>query len=153
MYNSRMNLEIRHLRMVEMIAREGGVTAASEKLFVTQSALSHQLREIEDRLGTSLFLRRKRKLNLTDAGRRILKSAHSILNELTAAEQDVRRLAEGKEGILRISTQCNTCYHWLPALIQEFQKRHPGVEVQINVEATRDPYGALWKGELDLALL
>ncbi|MGH9856419.1 MAG: LysR family transcriptional regulator, partial [Acidobacteriota bacterium] len=148
-----MDLEIRHLRLVDMIAREGGLTAASGKLYVTQSALSHQLREIEEKLGTRLFIRMNRKMILTEAGRRVLKSAQSILSELNATEQEVRRLAEGSEGVLRISTQCNTCYHWLPVLIQKFQVRYPRVDVQINVEATRDPYQALWKGDLDLALL
>ena len=148
-----MNLEIRHLRLVDMIAREGGLTAASGKLYVTQSALSHQLREIEDKLGTRLFIRLNRKMILTEAGRRILKSAQTILNELNLTEQEVHRLARGTEGVLRISTQCNTCYHWLPAIIQKFQVRYPRVDVQINVEATRDPYRALWKGELDLAIL
>jgi LysR family transcriptional regulator, regulator for metE and metH len=148
-----MDLEIRHLRLVDMIAREGGLTAASAKLYVTQSALSHQLREIEEKLGTPLFLRLNRKMILTEAGRCVLKSAQSILSELNSTEQEVRRLADGSEGVLRISTQCNTCYHWLPALIQKFQVRYPRVDVQINVEATRDPYQALWKGELDLALL
>jgi LysR family transcriptional regulator for metE and metH len=148
-----MDLEIRHLRLVDMIAREGGLTAASVKLYVTQSALSHQLREIEDKLGTQLFFRVNRKMILTEAGRRVLRSAQSILNELTTTEQEVRRLAEGSEGVLRISTQCNTCYHWLPVLIRKFQMRYPRVDVQINVEATSDPYRALWKGDLDLALL
>lgn len=148
-----MDLEIRHLRLVDMIAREGGLTAASAKLYVTQSALSHQLREIEEKLGTCLFLRMNRRMILTEAGKRVLATARSVLKELSFAEQDVRRLAEGKEGLLRISTQCNTCYHWLPRIIQEFQKQYPGVDVQINVEATRDPYTALRKGELDLALL
>jgi LysR family transcriptional regulator, regulator for metE and metH len=148
-----MDLEIRHLRLVDMIAREGGLTAASKRLYVTQSALSHQLREIEERLGLPLFLRMKRKMILTEAGQRVLRSAQSILNELNVAEEDVRRMATGGQGVLRISTQCNTCYHWLPVLIRKFQTEYPGVDVQINVEATSDPFGALWKGELDLAIL
>jgi len=148
-----MDLEIRHLKLVDMISREGGLTAASKRLYVTQSALSHQLREIEDRLGIPLFLRMKRKMVLTEAGHRVLRSAQSILNELHVAEEDVRRLATGVEGVLRISTQCNTCYHWLPALIHKFQKQYPGVQVQINVDATGDPFHALWNGELDLAIL
>ncbi|MCI0414675.1 LysR family transcriptional regulator [bacterium] len=148
----RMDLEIRHLRLVDAIAREGGITGASKQLYLTQSALSHQLREIEDRLGTPLFLRLRRTMILTEAGKRVLLSARAVLAELQAAEEDVRRLGRGKDGILRISTQCNTCYHWLPALIQKFEKVYQGVDVQINVDATKDPLRALWKGELDLAI-
>lgn len=148
-----MELELRHLRLMDMISREGGLTAASKRLFVTQSALSHQLRELEERLGVPLFLRVKRKLILTEAGRRVLKSAQKVLNELNSTEKEVRALAEGREGTLRISTQCNTCYHWLPAIIHKFKKQYPRVDVQINVKATQDPYQALWDGELDLAFL
>jgi LysR family transcriptional regulator, regulator for metE and metH len=148
-----MDLEIRHLKLVDMIAREGGLTAASRLLYLTQSALSHQLREIEDRLGTPLFLRVKKRMLLTEAGRLVLKSAQSILAEMQETESAVRRLANGGEGVLRISTQCNTCYHWLPAVIRKFQKRYPRVDVQINVEATSDPFRALWQGKLDLAIL
>ena len=152
-YDTRMDLEIRHLQMVDMIARQGGLTAASKRLYVTQSALSHQLRQIEERLGTSLFVRSGRKMILTEAGRRILKTAQSVLQELNSTEQEVRGLASGREGILRISTQCNTCYHWLPPLIRKFHQQYPRVDVDINVAATRDPWGALWSGELDLAIV
>lgn len=148
-----MDLEIRHLRLVDAIVKTGGLTAASRELYVTQSALSHQLREIEEKLGTALFVRSRRRMLLTEAGRRVLKTARSVLQEMTSAEQEVRLLARGGEGVLRISTQCNTCYHWLPPLIRKFHSEYPRVEVEINVEATSDPYGALWRGELDLALL
>ena len=148
-----MDLEIRHLRLVDAIAKKGGLTAASHELYVTQSALSHQLREIEDKLGTPLFVRSRRKMLLTEAGRRVLKSAGAVLQELDSVEKEVRLLASGGQGILRISTQCNTCYHWLPRLIRMFHRQYPRVEVEINVDATPDPLGALWRGELDLALL
>jgi LysR family transcriptional regulator for metE and metH len=148
-----MDLEVRHLRLVDMIAREGSVTAASVKLYVTQSALSHQLHEIETKLGTPLFLRSRRKMILTEAGRQVLSSAQIVIKELSSTEESVRRLANGNEGLLRLSTQCNTCYHWLPDLIRRFKKKYPQVDVQINVEATRDPLHALWNGELDLAIV
>jgi LysR family transcriptional regulator for metE and metH len=148
-----MNLEVRHLKLVDMITREGSITAASAKLNLTQSALSHQLQEIESRLGTPLFLRSRRRMILTEAGRLVLSSAQVVLDQLNATEQSVRRLANGTEGLLRLSTQCNTCYHWLPDLIRRFKIKYPGVEVQINVNATGDPFQALWKGELDLAIL
>src|SRR5262249_34093061 len=109
-----MILEVRHLRLIQAIAREGSVTKASESLHLTQSALSHQLREIEDLFGSPLFLRLKKKMLLTQAGDRLLQTAEAVLPQLHQTEEEIRRLGKGESGLLRISTQCNTCYHWLP---------------------------------------
>jgi LysR family transcriptional regulator for metE and metH len=148
-----MDVEIRHLKLVDAIARDGSMTKAADRLHLTQSALSHQLREIEDRLGTPLFLRLKRKLILTEAGERLLGTSRTVLDELKRTEDTIRRMASGQEGVLRISTQCNTCYHWLPSMLKNFQERFPGVEVQINVDATCRPVEALLDGELDIAIV
>ena len=119
---------------------------------MTQSALSHQLKEIEERLGTPLFLRLKRKMILTEAGEKLLQSAQRVLEELELTEENLRRFAKGQQGILRISTQCNTCYHWLPSMLTLFQKKFPDVEVEIVVDATHRPIEALLEGQLDLAI-
>jgi LysR family transcriptional regulator for metE and metH len=148
-----MDLEIRHLKLVDAIARDGGMTRAAGRLNLTQSALSHQLREIEDRLGTPLFLRLKKKMLLTEAGEKVLASSRLILDELQRTEDSVRRLSSGQEGVLRISTQCNTCYHWLPSMLKTFNARFPKVEVQIVVEATNSPVDALLEGKLDIAIV
>jgi LysR family transcriptional regulator, regulator for metE and metH len=148
-----MDLEIRHLRLVDAIAKEGGMTKAAGRLNLTQSALSHQLREIEDRLGTPLFLRLKKKMLLTEAGEKVLSSSQLVLDELRRTEESIHRMASGEEGILRISTQCNTCYHWLPSILKSFNERFPRVEVQIVVEATQRPIEALLEGKLDIAIV
>jgi LysR family transcriptional regulator, regulator for metE and metH len=148
-----MRLEVRHLQLVEAITAVGSVTRAAERLHVTQSALSHQLREIEDRLGTQLFLRVNRRLALAPAGQRLLDSARRVLTELRTAEEDIDRLAANQDGVLRISTECYTCYHWLPALLKAFHKRYPGVEVEIVPEARLRTTEALVEREIDLALV
>lgn len=147
-----MDLEIRHLKLIDAISSQGGMTKASRYLHLTQSALSHQLKEIEERLGTPLFLRLKRKMILTEAGEKLLQSAQRILEELELTEENLRRFANGQQGILRISTQCNTCYHWLPSMLTLFQKKFPDVEVEIVVDATARPIEALLEGRLDLAI-
>jgi LysR family transcriptional regulator for metE and metH len=147
-----MDLEIRHLKLVQAIASEGGMTKAANRLHLTQSALSHQLKEIEERLNAPLYLRLKKKLVLTEAGQRLLKSAEKVLQELEQTESNIRLLASGQKGSLRISTQCNTCYHWLPSMLTLFHKNYPDVEVQIVVEATHNPVEALQQGKLDLAI-
>ncbi|MEW6211719.1 MAG: LysR substrate-binding domain-containing protein [Acidobacteriota bacterium] len=147
-----LNLEVRHLKLVTAVAEEGGVTRAANRLHLTQSALSHQLRDIESRLGASLFLRMNKKMILTQAGERLLSSARGVLGELQRVEEDIRQIALNREGVIRISTECYTCYHWLPAALKNFHEAFPRVEVRIVAEATRRPIQALLDGRLDLAI-
>jgi LysR family transcriptional regulator, regulator for metE and metH len=148
-----MKLEIRHLRLIKAIAGEGSVTRAGNRLHLTQSALSHQLRDAEEKLGVPLFTRLNKRMILTPAGERLLLSADAVLGEIKRAEEDIRQIALSREGILRLSTQCYTCYHWLPSMLKLFQQKFPRIEVQIVVEATRRPLEALLDGKLDLAIV
>lgn len=147
-----MNLEIRHLRLITAISEEQSVTRASERLFLTQSALSHQLLDIESSLGTTLFHRLNKKMILTQAGERVLQSAKRILADLEATEADLALIANNKQGSLRISTACYTCYTWLPAILKDFRRRYPEVEVNVVVEATHNPISILLEGKLDIAI-
>src|SRR5215203_1368178 len=99
-----MNLEVRHLKLIKSIAEEGSVTRAGSRLYLTQSALSHQLRDVEDKLGVALFTRMNKRMVLTPAGERLLASAHNVLDELKRTEEDLRHIALERERILRIST-------------------------------------------------
>ena len=148
-----MDLEIRHLRLVATVAEEGNLTRAGQFLHLTQSALSHQLLDIEERLGTPLFLRVKKRMVLTQAGQRILSTASRVLGDIERAEEEVRDLAQSRAGVLRLTTECYTCYHWLPPLLKEFQSLHPRVEVRIDADATSRPFEALLEGELDVAIV
>ncbi|HSC28786.1 MAG TPA: LysR substrate-binding domain-containing protein [Vicinamibacterales bacterium] len=146
-------LEVRHLALVDAIAAAGSVTRAAERLHLTQSALSHQLRDIESRLDLQFFHRLGRRMVLTSAGERALQSARRVLDELARAEDDLRAMANGGGGVLRFCTQCNTGYQWLPPLLREFQAVHPRVDVRIQAEATSRPIAALLAGEIDLAIV
>jgi LysR family transcriptional regulator for metE and metH len=147
-----MQLEVRHLRLIRAIAEEGSVTRAGNRLYLTQSALSHQLRDLEARLGTPLFDRVNKKMLLTSAGQRILVAANEILDHLDRVAEDVKRIASNQEGVLRISTECYTCYHWLPQVLKRFSADYPGIDVRIIVEATGDPISALLDGVIDVGL-
>jgi LysR family transcriptional regulator, regulator for metE and metH len=151
-YDAYVHLELKHLKLVQAVHEERSITRAGERLHLTQSALSHQLKEIEDRLGTQLFERLRHGLALTPAGSRVLDSASLVLEELRRAEEDIADLAGTPRGSLRISTQCYTAYHWLPQLMKSFSLKHPHVEVEINVDATYRAVDALLEGALDLAL-
>lgn len=148
-----MILNLRHLEMVRAIHAEGTLTGAARRLFLSQPALSRQLTKLERRLGAVLFRRHARGMELTREGRRVLESAERVLCELERAEHDVKLLAQGYVGALRVSTECYMCYHWLPRITRVFGERFPRVEVQLVPDATRDPYGALEQATVDVALV
>src|SRR6185295_10871966 len=129
-----MDLEVRHLQLVAAVAEMGSLTRAGDRLHLTQSALSHQLRGIESRLGAALFLRVGKRLVLTPAGERLLASAKDILERLAQAEEDIRRMGKEHAGVLRITTECYTCYHWLPPLLMRYRRKFPRVEVRFDDE-------------------
>lgn len=143
-------LEIRHLRLLAAVAETGTVTEASKRLHVTQSALSHQLRDAEEKLGAPLFLRLGKKMVLTSAGETLLVSTQRVLEELSNCERTIANSNGGATGIIRMSTESYTCYHWLPPLMTEFHKKFPGVEIQIN--SGSNTATALMEGRLDLTI-
>ncbi len=147
------SIEVRHFSLVNEIAATGSVTRAADRLHLTQSALSHQLRDIESRLSVQLFLRLGKKMVLTPAGERVLGAARRVLDEIARAEDDLRLMSQHGKGVLRLCTQCNTGYHWLPPLLQSFHRKFPGVDVQIMVNATDRPIEALLEGQIDLAIV
>jgi LysR family transcriptional regulator, regulator for metE and metH len=148
-----LTLDTRHLRLVAAIAQHGSATRAAGVLHLTQSAVSHQLRELEDRLGAPLFLRVGKRMTLTAAGRCVLETAERVLIELERVEDQIRRINVEGAARLRLCAQCNTGYYWLPPLLKEFHRTYPQVDVQVLAEHTAAPVEALLQGTLDLALL
>jgi LysR family transcriptional regulator, regulator for metE and metH len=146
-----MGLELRHFQLVAAVSAAGSLAGASRQLHLTSSALSHQLRDAEERLGVQLFQRRHRRLLLTGAGERLVESARRVLAEVAEAEAGCR--GEAPQDLLRLSTGCYTVYGWLPPVLARWQHEHPRVELRIVLEATRNPVPALLAGELDLALV
>lgn len=148
-----MNLEIRHLKLVVAIAETGSVTRAGNRLHLTQSALSHQLRDAEEQLGVPLFERKSGRMILTPPGERLLQTARTVFGELERAEMEIQKNGTVAKGLIRMSTQCHTVYHWLPPRLSFFQRQFPDVEVQLVIEATNNPFEALLDGKLDLAIV
>jgi LysR family transcriptional regulator for metE and metH len=146
-------LDSRHLRVVAEVARAESVTRAADRLNVTQSAISHQLREIEDRLGTAIFVRSGRRMLLTPAGRLLADAASQVLDAIEQVEARVSQLARNISGELRVSAHCHTGYHWLPALVDGLRRRYPNFEIRISPEFTLNPIGALLDAKLDLAIV
>ncbi len=145
-------MEIRHLKLVKAIVEEGSITKAIDKLHLTQSALSHQLKEAEYQLGTKIFLRVNKKMILTKAGEKLYETANEILEKLYDTEQQIKKLVYGETGEIRLSTECYSSYHWLPSVMKQFQLTYPNVDLKIVMEATHYPLQKLLEGALDVAI-
>ena len=148
-----MILEVRHLRALEAISSEGSVSKAAARLHLTQPAVSHALRSLEERLGVRLFERRKNGMVPTPQGERLLRTASSVLGELEQVERELVGRRDGELHILRMATQCYSCYHWLPGVLRLFMRRFPEIDVEIVPGAARRTAEALAAGELDIAIV
>jgi LysR family transcriptional regulator, regulator for metE and metH len=145
-------LETRDLRLVSAVAEHGGLTRAAPHLNATQSALSHQLKELETRLGSPLFERVGRRMVPTMRGERLIGRAREILIALREAEDALVGAAAAPDARIRVATECYTCYHWLPTLLERYSAEYPRVEVQVIAEATDDTLTALLTGVIDVAV-
>ncbi|WP_026475576.1 LysR family transcriptional regulator [Alkaliflexus imshenetskii] len=145
-------MEIRHLKLIKAIVEEGSITKAIDKLHLTQSALSHQLKEAEYQLGTQIFLRQNKKLVLTKAGEKLYETANEVLEKLSSTEQEIKRMIFGEFGTIRISTECYSSYHWLPPVLKQFHLLYPNVDLQIIMEATHYPLQKLKENVIDIAI-
>lgn len=145
-------VELRHLRLVWTVAEDRGLTRASERLGLTPSALSHQLRVLEEIVGGPIFLREGRSMRLTPAGEVLRDAAVRVLGAVSEAEDRLAKLKQGRTGTVRLSTHCYTGYHWLPAVIRSFRTEHPEADVRVVGEVTHRSLEALYNREIDLSI-
>ncbi len=124
-------IERSHLKIIQALAEHGSLTAAANALFVTQPALSHQIRYLEQKLEISLWQREGRKLRLTQAGELLLRVARQVLPVLEQSEQTLKAFADGKQGILRLGVECHPCYEWLKGILAEYLVMMPKMDVDI----------------------
>lgn len=145
-------LEIRHLKTLHALREADSLVEAAERLHLTQSALSHQFKELEDRLGLQLFMRKTRPLRFTSAGLRLLQLADALLPQLRSAERDLARLAGGTAGRLHMAIECHSCFQWLMPTIDQFRDAWPEVELDLASGSPFAPLPALARGDLDLVV-
>ncbi|MCG1041628.1 LysR family transcriptional regulator [Mycetohabitans sp. B8] len=149
----RSPLELRHLQTLIALREAGNLSRAAQWLCLTQSALSHQLRAIEDHFGLILFVRKSSPLVFTPAGKRLLALADHVVPAIGEAERDVARLVQGSGGTLRIAVECHTCFDWLMPAMDAFRQRWPDVELDIVSGFHADPIGLLHSDRADLAIV
>ncbi|WP_224826516.1 LysR family transcriptional regulator [Cognatishimia sp. MH4019] len=147
-----MNIEFRHLRTVKAIHEAGGLARAADVLNITQSALSHQIKGLEDQTGVVLFIRRSKPLKLSAAGMKLLALAETVLPQVAALEQDFEGVQDGKAGRLHIAIECHACFEWLFPVLEEFRKGWPDVDVDIRPGLAFDALPALQKEAVDLVV-
>lgn len=146
-------ITLQHLQIIRHVIAEGSVTRASGKLHLTQSALSHQIRDLETSLGLKLFHRVGKKMVLTEAGGKVLDRANAVLPLMDSLQTELTDMKDGHHQTLRISTECYTCYNWLPSMLQQFQEKYPAIRIEIVIPATQRPLQYLEEGKLDLAIV
>jgi LysR family transcriptional regulator for metE and metH len=147
-----MYLEFRHLRTIRAIHQAGGLARAAEMLNMTQSALSHQVKGLEDQAGIELFVRRAKPMRLSAAGLRMLKLAERILPEIDALQEEFAALKSGKTGRLHIAIECHACFEWLFPVLELFRHAWPEVDVDIRAGLAFEALPALNREEVDLVI-
>jgi LysR family transcriptional regulator for metE and metH len=145
-------IELVHLKIIAALEHHGTLTAAANALFLSQSALSHQIRDLEKKLGIELWERQGRRLRLTCAGIQLLNSAWEILPMLEQTERSLKAMAEGKQGILRIGVECYPCYEWLKIVIADYLSREPDVDVDIFHRFQFTGFEGLLNRQIDLLI-
>lgn len=146
-------LELRHLKTLIAVKESGTISRAAQLLNVTQSALSHQVKALEDQYQASLFERKTNPVAFTAAGQRLLDLAQQVLPLVETAERDLARLAGSGTGKLRISVECHTCFDWLMPSMDALRERWPEVEQDIVSGFQADPIGLLHQDRADVAIV
>jgi LysR family transcriptional regulator for metE and metH len=147
-----MHLELRHLRTVRAVHEEGGLARAADLLNITQSALSHQIKALEEQAGVELFVRRAKPMRLSAAGMRLLRLAEQVLPMVAATEAEFKGVEMGRVGRLHIAMECHACFDWLLPVLDQFRRTWPDVDVDIRLGLAFGALPALAREQVDLVI-
>ncbi|MGX1925277.1 HTH-type transcriptional regulator MetR [Vibrio sp. NH-7] len=145
-------VELKHLKTLTTLRDTGSLTATATALHLTQSALSHQLKDLEARIGGALFLRKTRPVKFTSEGEILLRLADDVLPRLAKAENELASLKEDVNGRLHMAIECHSCFQWLMPALREYQVAWPSVTLDFSSGFGFEPLPALIGGELDLVI-
>lgn len=145
-------LELRHLRTLMALQETGSVSRAAKRVHLTQSALSHQIKTLQEHYGLSIVQRRGQSVELTDAGKNLVTLAEKVLEEIQATERGLAKLSQQTSGSLRIALECHTCFDWLMPLMDAFRQNWPDVELDLVSGFHSDPVKLLEEGGADVVI-
>lgn len=146
-------MEVKYFRLVKTIAEEGNIANSSEKLFLTQSALSHQLRELEEQLGFKVFLRNRGKWVLTEEGKELHELANQVLSSMEIGFSKIKNLRENSAGTIRMSMECYSFYQGISSFMQKMWMLYPEIKIDLLWEGTHHPVSKLISAEIDAAVV
>lgn len=146
-------LELRHLKTLIALKESGSISLAAKQVHLTQSALSHQIKLIEDQYDLQLFERKSSPLRFTPAGDRLVQLGYEILPRVIQAELDLVRIKQGEVGELRIAVECHTCFDWLMPAMDKFRQSWNRVELDIVSGFHTDTVGLLLNHRADWAVV
>jgi LysR family transcriptional regulator for metE and metH len=147
-----MFLELRHLRTLTALRDSGNLATAAQQLYQTQSALSHQLKAIENYYSTPLFIRKSKPLRFTPLGERLLQLADEILPAVQSTEQALQQISGASHGRLHIAIECHACFDWLIPTMDSYRRQWSEVEMDLSTGFNYEPMPALKRGRVDLVI-
>ena len=146
-------IELRHLHYFKILAEELHYRKASEKLFISQSALSQQIKQLEDILKTSLFERTNKKVLLSKAGKILYQDVVQLMTKLDSTINNLELLQKGNTGQLVIGFVASAMYSVLSGLLKKFNQSHPGIKFQLEELTNKEQLLALQKDEIDVGFM
>ncbi|MDN5202673.1 LysR family transcriptional regulator [Fulvivirgaceae bacterium BMA10] len=146
-------MELKYFRLIKTIAEEGNIANSSERLFLTQSALSHQLRELEERLGFKVFHRTRNKWQLTPEGSELYKLANNLLQSIEESFSTIQQIKTGSRGKIKVSAECQSFFHGLPAFVQKMAVLYPEIQIDLSLGATHQTISQILSDEIDIAIV
>lgn len=146
-------MELKYFRLIKTIEEEGSLANSSERLFLTQSALSHQLRELEERLGFKVFLRKRNHWVLTEEGLELYKVANQLFSSIDEGFKNIQQIKEGSKGSIKLSAECQSFFHSIPSFIQKMGLLYPDIDIDITLGATHQTISQVLSEDIDIAIV
>ena len=146
-------MELKYFRLIKTIAEEGSIANSSERLFLTQSALSHQLRELEERLGFKVFHRTRNKWELTQEGSELYKLANKLFSSIDEGFMAIKHIKEGSKGSIKLSAECQSFFLSIPSFIQKMGILYPEIDIDVTLGATHQTISQVLSDDIDIAIV
>ncbi|MFK7972895.1 MAG: LysR family transcriptional regulator [Bacteroidia bacterium] len=145
-------MELKYYRLIKTIAEEGSIANSSEKLFLTQSALSHQLRELEERLGFKVFHRKRNQWLLTTEGQELYNLSVQLFETIKNGFSKIELIKEGSKGKIELAVECQSFFHGLPGFIQQMGILYPEIDISLNFGSRHEIITKINSEEVDIIM-